>query len=122
LLGQTNISNCPSKKLSHSGYTLNRKGYIFTIVKYFHASTVINPCKQTHNMRSLRLLQDIGQKELAAKMNTSQNNISRLERGKIKMTEEKKKSAAEALGVSEEVLDHFHERHIFLVKGRKVAL
>jgi transcriptional regulator with XRE-family HTH domain len=72
-----------------------------------------------HNMRSLRLLQDIGQKELAAKMHTSQNNISRLERGKIKMTEEKKKSAAEALGVSEEVLDHFHEKHIFISQGQK---
>lgn len=71
------------------------------------------------NLRDIRAMKDIPQKLIADKMGLSQNSYSRLERGKIKMTEEKKKKAAEALGVPEEFLETFHEKHIFISNGQQ---
>lgn len=71
------------------------------------------------NMRDIRTLKEIPQKAVAANMHTSQNSISRLERSKTKMTDEKKKAASEALGVSEDVLEAFHEKHVFISTCQK---
>ena len=71
------------------------------------------------NMHDIRVLKNIPQKAMAFEMGNSQNNYSRLERGKIKMTDEKKKKAAEVLRVSEEFLETFHEKHIFISNGQQ---
>ncbi|MFN0214813.1 MAG: helix-turn-helix domain-containing protein [Saprospiraceae bacterium] len=70
-------------------------------------------------MRDIRALKGVKQHVIAQEMNLSQNGYSRLERGKTKMTEEKKKKAPEALGVSEEFLENFHEKHIFISNGQQ---
>jgi transcriptional regulator with XRE-family HTH domain len=51
----------------------------------------MNDSQFNKNMRAARKLNDIKQEIISHKLGVSQNTYSRLERGKIKMTEEKKK-------------------------------
>jgi transcriptional regulator with XRE-family HTH domain len=71
------------------------------------------------NVRSIRAMISCKQETVAKKMGISQNAYSRLERGKVKMTIEKKKALSEALGISEETIEFFHERKVFFTQKQQ---
>jgi transcriptional regulator with XRE-family HTH domain len=74
----------------------------------------MNDSQFNKNMRAARKLNDIKQEIISHKLGVSQNTYSRLERGKIKMTEEKKKKIAEAFDTTEEIIEDFHRRPVFI--------
>jgi transcriptional regulator with XRE-family HTH domain len=57
----------------------------------------MNDSQFSKNMRAARKLNDIKQEIISHKLGVSQNTYSRLERGQIKMTEEKKKKSLRLL-------------------------